>query len=60
MEKLNSDGIAPLSSNELQELKGLNDQISITDVEEVYIPIVHVLDAYLKNYEYLQAQKINF
>ncbi|MDN5371223.1 MAG: type pantothenate kinase [Carnobacterium sp.] len=58
--KLNSDGIAPLSSNELQELKGLNDQISITDVEEVYIPIVHVLDAYLKNYEYLQAQKNKF
>lgn len=58
--KLNSDGIAPLSSSELEELKGLNDQISITDVEEVYIPIVHVLDVYLKNYEQLQAKKSKF
>ena len=46
--------------NELEELKGLNDQISIKDVEEVYIPIVHVLDVYLKNYEQLQAKKNNF
>lgn len=58
--KLNIDSIAPLSSNELEELKGLNDQISIKDVEEVYIPIVHVLDVYLKNYEQLQAKKNNF
>lgn len=58
--KLNIDSIAPLSSNELEELKGLNDQISIKDVEEIYIPIVHVLDVYLKNYEQLQAKKNNF
>ena len=58
--KLNIDSIAPLSSNELEELKGLNDQISIKDVEEVYIPIVHVLDVYLKNYEQLQAKKNKF
>jgi len=58
--KLNSDGIAPLSSKELEELKGLNDQISITDVEEIYIPIVHVLDVYLKNYEQLQIKKNKF
>ncbi|MBT2732902.1 type I pantothenate kinase [Carnobacterium sp. ISL-102] len=58
--KLNSDSIAPLSSKELEELKGLNDQISITDVEEIYIPIVHVLDVYLKNYEQLQIKKNKF
>ena len=58
--KLNSDSIAPLSSKELEELKGLNDQISITDVEEIYIPIVHVLDVYLKNYEQLQIKNNNF
>lgn len=58
--KLNIDSIAPLSSNELEELKGLNDQISIKDVEEIYIPIVHVLDVYLKNYEQLQAKKNKF
>ena len=58
--KLNSDSIAPLSSKELEELKGLNDQISITDVEEIYIPIVHVLDVYLKNYEQLQIKKKKF
>lgn len=57
---LNSEGIAPLSSKELEELKGLNDQISITDVEEIYIPIVHVLDVYLKNYEQLQVKKNKF
>ena len=58
--KFNTDSITSLSSIELEELKGLNDQISITDVEDVYIPIVHILDTYLKNYEQLQDGKNKF
>ncbi|ALV21880.1 MAG: type I pantothenate kinase [Carnobacterium sp.] len=58
--ELNKNTAAPLSHQELEELTGLNDRISLTDVEEVYVPIVQLLSIYMKHYEQLQAQKNNF
>ncbi|MGX7417886.1 type I pantothenate kinase [Carnobacterium gallinarum] len=54
------NSVAPLTKEELDQLKGLNDQISLTDVEEVYIPIAHLCDIYMKQYEALQEQKLHF
>lgn len=54
------NSVAPLTKIELEQLKGLNDRISLTDVEEVYIPIAHLVDIYLKQYEDLQENKLRF
>ncbi|MGX7393654.1 type I pantothenate kinase [Carnobacterium mobile] len=58
--ELNKNTVAPLSHQELEELTGLNDRISIKDVEEVYVPIIQLLDVYIRQYEQLQAQKNKF
>lgn len=50
------NSVAPLTKEELEQLKGLNDQISLRDVEDVYIPIAHLFDIYLTQYEALQEK----
>lgn len=54
------NSVAPLTKEELEQLKGLNDQISLRDVEDVYIPIAHLFDIYLTQYEALQEKKLRF
>ncbi|SEK62430.1 pantothenate kinase [Carnobacterium iners] len=58
--ELNIKTVAPLSHQELEELTGLNDRISLLDVEEVYVPIIQLLDVYIHQYEHLQAKKNAF
>ncbi|MGB3159633.1 type I pantothenate kinase [Carnobacterium sp.] len=58
--ELNKNTAAPLSHQELEELTGLNDRISLLDVEEVYVPIIQLLDVYIRQYEHLQAKKNAF
>ena len=45
------NSVAPLTKEELEQLKGLNDQISLRDVEDVDIPIAHLFDIYLTQYD---------
>jgi type I pantothenate kinase len=58
--ELNKNTAAPLSHQELEELTGLNDRISLLDVEEVYVPIIQLLAVYIRQYEQLQAEKNTF
>lgn len=54
------NGVSPLSKSELEQLKGLNDRISLTDVEEIYVPLTHLIHLYIGQYEMLQASKLRF
>lgn len=51
------DGIPPLNEAELQQIKGFNDQISLQDVRDIYIPLTHLIHVYMKEYESLQLGK---
>ena len=51
------NGIAPLTDNELQQIKGFNDRISLQDVQEIYIPLTHLIHIYMKEYESLHLSK---
>lgn len=45
-----------LSNEELNSLRALNDKISMTDVTDVYIPIISLLDLFIKKYEEKQRE----
>ncbi|KXT76626.1 type I pantothenate kinase [Streptococcus sp. DD12] len=51
---------APLTDKELQSIKSLNDSISILDVEEVYLPLVHLIQIYKNTQENLAFSKSLF
>ncbi len=51
------NGILPLSEEELQQIKGFNDRISLQDVQDIYIPLTHLIHVYMKEYESLQLSK---
>ena len=48
------DHIVPLTNEELDHIKSLNDRISMEDVSEVYMPMVHLLQMFMKNHQRLQ------
>lgn len=50
-------GTPPLTDEELQKIKGFNDQISLQDVQDIYIPLTHLLHIHMKEYESLQLSK---
>lgn len=47
----------PLTQEELDNIKSLNDRISMQDVEDVYIPLCHMIHLYMKEYESLTLSK---
>lgn len=49
--------IAPLSIEELDNIKSLNDAISLEDVQEIYLPLIHLIRLYKKTYEDLNFSK---
>ncbi|MBS7576136.1 MULTISPECIES: type I pantothenate kinase [unclassified Enterococcus] len=49
--------IAPLSIEELENIKSLNDAISLEDVQEIYLPLIHLIRLYKKTYEDLNFSK---
>lgn len=51
------NGIPPLTQEELNQIKSLNDQISLQDVQDIYIPLTHLIHVYMKEYESLQLSK---
>lgn len=47
----------PLTQEELDNIKSLNDRISMQDVEDVYIPLCHMIHLYMKEFESLTLSK---
>lgn len=49
-----------LSQSDLDEIKSVNDQISLKDVQEVYLPLIKLIQLQYQNYEQMQLQKMTF
>ena len=49
-----------LTLEELQHLTSLNDRISLQDVEDIYLPILHIFDIYWKNHIDLHKKEQSF
>lgn len=47
----------PLTQEELDSIKSLNDRISMQDVEDVFIPMCHMIHLHMKEYESLTLSK---
>jgi len=45
--KLRADTKLPLNQNDIENLRGLNDPMSITEVEKVYLPLSRLLNLYV-------------
>lgn len=45
-----------LTDEEVEALRSLNDQVSVTDVKEIYLPILQVLHQYIKHYHQRQNE----
>jgi type I pantothenate kinase len=51
------NGKALLTEEELESIKGFNDQISLKDVQEIYVPLTHLIHLYMKEFESLTLSK---
>lgn len=51
------NGKAPLTKEELENIKGFNDQISLQDVQDIYVPLTHLIHLYMKEFESLTVSK---
>ena len=47
----------PLTQEELDGIKSLNDRISVQDVENIYMPLCHLIHLYMKEFESLTLSK---
>ncbi|MFC4652690.1 type I pantothenate kinase [Lactococcus nasutitermitis] len=56
-QNLYKTSIAPLTNKELDGIRSLNDEISLQDVQDVYLPLVHLLRLYKKNLEDMSFSK---
>ncbi|GLB46578.1 pantothenate kinase [Philodulcilactobacillus myokoensis] len=50
----------PLTQASLKQIKAFNDEISLQDVRDIYIPLVHLLKLRLKNFNHWQDTKAKF
>ena len=50
-------GQAPLTQDELDNIKSLNDRISMQDVRDIYVPLAHLIYLYMKEFESLSLSK---
>lgn len=50
-------GEAPMTEEELENIKGFNDQISLQDVEDIYVPLTHLIHLHMKEFESLTLSK---
>ena len=48
---------APLTQDELDNIKSLNDRISMQDVRDIYVPLAHLIYLYMKEFESLSLSK---
>lgn len=45
-----------MTDEELEELSALNDNVSLKDVREIYVPLASILDIFIKNYNKKQER----
>lgn len=45
-----------MTDEELEELSALNDNVSLKDVREIYVPLASILDIFIKSYNKKQEQ----
>lgn len=57
LQNLYKTSIAPLTKDELESIRSLNDEISLQDVQDVYLPLVHLVRLYKKNLEDMSFSK---
>ncbi|GEL14868.1 type I pantothenate kinase [Pediococcus cellicola] len=50
----------PLSDQQLKAIKALNDRISLQDVQDIYVPLVHMLIKKFHSFQDWQATKTDF
>ncbi|KRO01246.1 pantothenate kinase [Levilactobacillus paucivorans] len=50
----------PLTPESLRQIKAFNDRISLQDVQDVYIPLVHLLRLQVQHYRQLQRDQAAF
>lgn len=58
--KFHQEDIPILSEDKLESLISLNDKLSLSDVKDIYVPLVEVIDLYFKNYRNLMRMKSTF
>lgn len=58
--KLAPEAKLPLSSQQLKAIKALNDRISLQDVQDIYVPLVHLLIKKFRSFQAWQATKTDF
>jgi len=51
---------APLTATEIVELRGLGDQLDLTEVQEVYLPLSKLLNLYIEGAQHLHAATHSF
>lgn len=56
-QNLYKTSIPTLTHEELESIRSLNDEISLQDVQDVYLPLVHLLRLYKKNREDMSFSK---
>ena len=49
-----------MTQENLDEIKSLNDQISLRDVQDIYLPLIKLLQLQYQNYQQMQLQKMTF
>ncbi|CAM3109400.1 type I pantothenate kinase [Lactiplantibacillus plajomi] len=54
------NGHVPLTAENLHEIKAFNDQISLEDVREIYLPVTHLLQAKFEHYLSWRAAESSF
>jgi len=54
------DAKLPLTQESLRQIKAFNDRISLQDVQDIYIPLVHLLRLQFNHYRLLQQDKAAF
>ena len=52
-----TNGKMSLTQSELDNIKSLNDRISMQDVEDVYIPLCHLIQLYMQAAESIALTK---
>lgn len=57
---LGHDTSIKMTFEELENLRGLNDPISLGDVKEIYVPLVQLINLFIQQYEKLQQEKTFF
>lgn len=49
-----------ITDADLEQIKSVDDEVSLTDVQQIYSPIRHLLHLYLLNYQQLSQAKAQF